>query len=80
MLARAFGAATVPVPWLATVLLGEALRLAGSPQQRADRLPALAAGDVKGAVALLRPGSSPTPCAASTPACGSSTRTSPRSR
>jgi len=40
------------------VLLGEALRLAGSPEQQAALLPALAAGEVKGAVALLRPGSS----------------------
>jgi acyl-CoA dehydrogenase len=56
-LARAFGTGTVPGPWTSTVLLGEALRLAGSPEQQAALLPSLAAGEVKGAVALLRPGS-----------------------
>jgi acyl-CoA dehydrogenase len=58
VLARAFGTGTVPGPWTSTVLLGEALRLAGSPEQQAALLPSLAAGEVKGAVALLRPGSS----------------------
>ena len=64
VLARAFGAATAPGPWLGTVLTGEALRLAGSKEQQAERLPAIAAGQVKGAVALLKQGSSPTPAAA----------------
>ena len=64
VLARAFGAGTVPGPWLGTVLLGEAVRLAGSKEQQADLLPGLAAGEVKGAVALLRQGSSATPAGA----------------
>ncbi len=58
VLARAFGAGTVPGPWTSTVVLGEALRLAGSPEQQKSLLPGLAAGEVKGAVALLKPGSS----------------------
>jgi acyl-CoA dehydrogenase len=57
VIARAFGAATVPGPWLGTVLAGEALRLAGSPDQQAKWLPRIAAGEVKAAVALVRPGS-----------------------
>lgn len=61
VLARAFGAGTVPGPWLGTVLLGEAVRLAGSAEQKAALLPQVAAGEVKGAVALLRQGSSPVP-------------------
>ncbi len=61
VVARAFGAATVPGPWLGTVLLGEALRLAGSAEQQAEVLPGLAAGEVKGAVALLRSGSATLP-------------------
>ena len=64
VLARAFGAGTVPGPWLGTVLAGEAVRLAGSEQQQADLLPRLAAGEVKGAVALLRQGSTATPAGA----------------
>jgi len=61
VLARAFGAATTPGPWLGTVLAGEAVRLAGSAAQQSAWLPRLAAGEVKGAVALMTPGSSPTP-------------------
>ncbi len=61
VLARAFGAGTVPGPWLGTILLGEAVRLAGSPEQQAAVLPSLAAGEVKGAVALLRTGSASRP-------------------
>ena len=64
VLARAFGAGTVPGPWLPTILLGEAVRLAGSDEQKASWLPRVAAGEVKGAVALLKPGSSPTPAGA----------------
>ena len=64
VIARAFGAGTVPGPWLSTVLLGEALRLAGSTTQQKATLPRLAAGEVKGAVALLAPGSSPSPAGA----------------
>jgi alkylation response protein AidB-like acyl-CoA dehydrogenase len=64
VLARAFGAGTVPGPWLGTVLAAEAVRLAGSPAQQASWLPRLAAGEVKGAVALMKPGSSPVPASA----------------
>jgi alkylation response protein AidB-like acyl-CoA dehydrogenase len=58
VIARAFGAGTVPGPWTSTIVLGEAVRLAGSADQQKALLPALAAGEVKGAVALLKPGSS----------------------
>jgi len=61
VIARAFGAGTVPGPWLGTVLTAEAVRLAGSAEQQKAWLPRLAAGEVKGAVALHRPGSSPVP-------------------
>ena len=61
VIARAFGAGTVPGPWLGTVLAGEALRLAGSPDQQAKWLPRIAAGEVKGAVALLASGSASAP-------------------
>ena len=71
VLAREFGTGTVPGPWTSTVLLGEAVRLAGSPEQQAEVLPALAAGELKGAVALLRPGSS-TPAGA--PATAAATK------
>jgi alkylation response protein AidB-like acyl-CoA dehydrogenase len=64
IIARAFGAGTVPGPWLGTVLVGEALRLAGSEAQQKTWLPRLAAGEVKGAVALLKSGSSPNPAGA----------------
>jgi acyl-CoA dehydrogenase len=61
VLAREFGAMTTPGPWLSTILAGEAIRLAGSADQQKSWLPRLAAGEVKAAVALLQPGSSPTP-------------------
>jgi alkylation response protein AidB-like acyl-CoA dehydrogenase len=64
VLARAFGAGTVPGPWLGTVLAGEAVRLAGSKEQQGELLPALAAGERKGAVALLKQGASNTPAGA----------------
>ena len=64
VIARCFGAATVPGPWLGTILVGEALRLAGSETQQKAWLPRLAAGEVKGAVALLKGGASPTPAGA----------------
>lgn len=64
VISRAFGAATVPGPWLSTILAGEAVRLAGSTAQQAKHLPALTAGQTMAAVALLRPGSSPTPAGA----------------
>jgi acyl-CoA dehydrogenase len=61
VISRALGAGTVPGPWLGTVLAAEAVRLAGSEAQKAAWLPRLAAGEAKGAVALLRPGWSPVP-------------------
>ena len=61
VIARAFGAGNVPGPWLGTILTGEAVRLAGSKEQQAAMLPRLAAGEVKGAVALLQQGSAHTP-------------------
>jgi len=64
VLARAFGAGTVPGPWLGTVLAGEAVRLAGSKEQQAELLPGFAAGERKGAVALVRQGSSNVPSSA----------------
>ena len=57
VIARAFGAGTVPGPWLGTILVGEAVRLAGSDEQQKKLLPRIAAGEVKGAVALLPTGS-----------------------
>ncbi|MGB8649788.1 MAG: acyl-CoA dehydrogenase family protein, partial [Mycobacteriales bacterium] len=41
VIARAFGAGTVPGPWLGTMLVGEAVRLAGSEAQRKALLPRL---------------------------------------
>ncbi|MDT7570417.1 MAG: hypothetical protein QOE05_591 [Actinomycetota bacterium] len=61
IVARAFGAGTVPTPWLGTVLAAEAVRLAGSAEQQKSWLPRLASGEVRGAVAIHRPGSSPIP-------------------
>jgi alkylation response protein AidB-like acyl-CoA dehydrogenase len=45
VVARAFGAATIPGPWLSTVLGGEAIRLAGSAEQKQHWLPRVAAGE-----------------------------------
>ena len=70
VVARAFGAGTVPGPWLATVLAAEAVRLGGSDAQRKSWLPRLAAGEVKAAVALLTPGNSPRPGGAGVTASG----------
>jgi alkylation response protein AidB-like acyl-CoA dehydrogenase len=64
VIARNLGSGTAPGPWLGTVLAGEAVRLYGSDAQQASLLPRIAAGEVKGAVALLKPGSSPTPAGA----------------
>ena len=61
VIAREFGAMTTPGPWISTVLAAEAIRLAGSADQQKSWLPRLAAGEVKAAVALHRPGSSPVP-------------------
>jgi alkylation response protein AidB-like acyl-CoA dehydrogenase len=63
VVARVLGAGTAPGPWLGTVLAAEAVRLAGSADQQAAWLPRIAAGQVKGAVAVHRPGSSPRPTA-----------------
>ena len=56
VLARAFGAAVTPGPWLGTVLAAEAVRLAGSATQQAALLPGLAAGERRATVALHRAG------------------------
>ena len=64
VIAREFGASTTPGPWLSTILAGEAIRLAGSPEQQKSWLPRLAAGEIKAAVALVKPGSSPVPYSA----------------
>ena len=66
VIARAFGAGTVPGPWLGTILVGEAIRLAGSDEQKTKLLPGIAAGEIKGAVALLPQG-----CFAGAPATAS---------
>ncbi|MCD2194441.1 acyl-CoA/acyl-ACP dehydrogenase [Actinomycetospora endophytica] len=52
VVARALGAGVAPGPWLGTVLAAEAVRLAGSAEQQARWLPALAAGETVGTVAL----------------------------
>jgi alkylation response protein AidB-like acyl-CoA dehydrogenase len=61
VIARALGAGLAPIPWRGTVLAGEAIRLAGSDDQRATWLPRLAAGAI-GAFATRgqAPGSLPT--------------------
>jgi alkylation response protein AidB-like acyl-CoA dehydrogenase len=61
VIAREFGAMTTPGPWLGTVLAAEAIRLAGSADQQKSWLPRLASGEVRGAVSLHKPGSSPIP-------------------
>ena len=70
VIAREFGAMTTPGPWLGTILAAEAVRLAGSDDQQKSWLPRLAAGEVKAAVALLKPGFSPTPANAPAAADG----------
>ncbi|ONH33308.1 acyl-CoA dehydrogenase family protein [Protofrankia sp. BMG5.30] len=55
VVARAFGVGVVPGPWLPTVLAGEAVRLAGSPEQRRALLPRIATGDLVATVALRGP-------------------------
>jgi alkylation response protein AidB-like acyl-CoA dehydrogenase len=52
VIARALGAGVAPGPWRGTVLAAEAIRLAGSDEQRAAWLPRLAVGDAVGALAL----------------------------
>ncbi|GAA0895626.1 acyl-CoA dehydrogenase family protein [Pseudonocardia zijingensis] len=49
VIARALGAGVAPGPWRGTVLAAEAVRLAGSDEQKAAWLPRFAAGDAVGA-------------------------------
>src|SRR5207237_10432528 len=50
------GRAVMPVPYLATVLLGgAAIVAAGSPEQRRDWLPRIAAGELKATLAVTEP-------------------------
>ena len=58
VIARCLGAGVVPGPFAASIIGGEAVRLAGSAEQQAQWLPKLAAGEARFATALLRPGSS----------------------
>jgi alkylation response protein AidB-like acyl-CoA dehydrogenase len=51
VIARALGAGVAPGPWRGTVLAAEAIRLAGSEEQKAAWLPRLAAGTAIGALA-----------------------------
>jgi alkylation response protein AidB-like acyl-CoA dehydrogenase len=50
-IARALGAGVAPGPWRGTVLAAEAIRLAGSAEQKAAWLPRLATGTAIGALA-----------------------------
>ncbi|MHB8341303.1 MAG: acyl-CoA dehydrogenase family protein, partial [Mycobacteriales bacterium] len=70
VVARAFGAGTIPGPWAATVLGGEAIRLAGSPEQQAAWLPRVAAGEVRLALATCAEGGAPTPAGAAVTVTG----------
>ncbi len=62
VIARALGAGVAPGPWRGTVLAAEAVRLAGSDEQKAAWLPRLAAGGAVGAFTLRGsvPGTLPT--------------------
>ena len=51
VIARALGAGVAPGPWRGTVLAAEAIRLAGTDEQKATWLPRLAAGAAVGALA-----------------------------
>jgi alkylation response protein AidB-like acyl-CoA dehydrogenase len=51
VIARELGAGVAPGPWRGTVLAAEAIRLAGSDEQKAAWLPRLAAGAAVGALA-----------------------------
>ncbi|OLT08989.1 acyl-CoA dehydrogenase [Pseudonocardia sp. CNS-139] len=61
VIARALGAGAAPGPWRGTVLAAEAVRLAGSDEQRAAWLPRLAAGDAVGAFTLSGAAPGPLP-------------------
>ncbi|MEJ3656646.1 acyl-CoA dehydrogenase family protein [Actinomycetes bacterium KLBMP 9759] len=52
VIARALGAGVAPLPWRGTVLAAEAIRLAGSDEQKAAWLPRLAVGAAVGAFTL----------------------------
>jgi alkylation response protein AidB-like acyl-CoA dehydrogenase len=52
VIARALGAGVAPGPWRGTVLAAEAVRLAGSDEQKGSWLPRLATGGAVGALAL----------------------------
>ncbi|WP_219420270.1 acyl-CoA dehydrogenase family protein [Pseudonocardia nigra] len=62
VIARALGAGVAPGPWRGTVLAAEAIRRAGSDEQKAQWLPRLAAGEAVGALTLrgTAPGTLPT--------------------
>src|SRR3954454_23263260 len=47
VLARCWGEGCVPGPFLSTLVAAEAIRLGGSPAQRAEWLPRVAAGETK---------------------------------
>jgi len=56
IVAEEMGRALLPVPWFTTVaLFAEAIRAAGSREQRDRWLPQVAAGQLRGTVALLEP-------------------------
>ncbi|MGD9988637.1 acyl-CoA dehydrogenase family protein [Pseudonocardia sp.] len=52
VIARSLGAGAAPGPWRGTVLAADAVRLAGSAEQRATWLPRLASGEAVGAFSL----------------------------
>jgi alkylation response protein AidB-like acyl-CoA dehydrogenase len=54
VISRALGAGVAPGPWRGTVLAAEAIRLAGTDEQKATWLPRLAAGTAVGALAVDR--------------------------
>jgi alkylation response protein AidB-like acyl-CoA dehydrogenase len=56
VIARAWGAATIPGPWLPTVLGSEAIRIAGSQDVQSAWLPKVAAGEVVLTLATRRAG------------------------
>src|SRR3954466_14561523 len=51
VLARCWGEGCVPGPFLPTLIAAEAIRLGGSPEQKSQWLPQVAAGQVKLALA-----------------------------
>jgi alkylation response protein AidB-like acyl-CoA dehydrogenase len=52
VIARALGAGVAPGPWRGTVLAAEAVRLAGSDEQKGSWLPRFAAGEAVGGITL----------------------------